>query len=227
MNPNIRGRIIAARHKHLLALEREYRQLLKAHYNAPLIEVDEPYQRGWVRSLHLRDDITRRKDAPTLKAILHQINVYQYCRNKNFTQRNGQTRKIEPIGHHSKRFTHQEWQRLSWADTYKKYFEYQLVSESKRAGEIRWNHKYVFKFEYYFVSKIEKNIVTHQRASLPEVQARIQEIRNYMDTHLGWKTLNHLLGHKNWVASYYQRHSRKNARTLTLDILDALNHQSD
>lgn len=145
MNLNRRGQRITARDKHLLGLYKEYLKLSRVQSSAPLIELDEPYQRGWVRFFRLRDDASRREDASTLKEILDKINVYQYCRKGTFTQKNKKTGTEEPIGHNPKRYIVNEWHLNKWPPIYHKYFEIRLVTERNRKNQLEGYHSKTYK----------------------------------------------------------------------------------
>ena len=171
-----RGRLITAKDKRLLSLQCEYNKLWDAKSSVPLLKLDEPYQRGWVRFFRLRDDALRRKDSDKLIAILKKINIVQYCRRGAFMQYNPRTGKTEPIGHYPKVFTMGEWNRLSWAEDFKRYFEMRLVTQYNRRRQLARNQCYVFIYPFYLVSHVEKYFVTHQRVAIPEIESRIAEI---------------------------------------------------
>lgn len=207
MNTNSRGHRIAAQDKHLLSLHKEHRKLLNVQRSAPLIELDEPYQRGWVRFFRLRDDASRREDAETLKEILDEINVYQYCRKGTFTQKNKKTGVEEPIGHNPKKYNVKEWCLYKWPPIYHKYFEIRLVTERNWRNQLVRNQRYVFKYPFYFVSHIEKHFVTHQRVGMPEIDARLAEIEDCLYQQDIQGRLDNLLGFK------YRWHPQRVARS--------------
>lgn len=189
-----RGRAMATRDKQLLSLHREYRKLLDIKHSAPLLELDEPYQRGWVRFFRLREDASHRKDVDKLLEILDKINVFQYCRKGTFMQCNPRTGKTEPIGHHPKIYNVGEWEKLAWSGDYARYFEIRLVTELNWKNQPVRNQRYVFIYPFYFVSHIEKHFVTHQRVAMPDIEKRIAEIENYFEQHQCWSRLNKLFG---------------------------------
>ncbi|MGJ8640457.1 MAG: hypothetical protein ACSHYA_13805 [Opitutaceae bacterium] len=197
MNRFRRGCNIAARDKHYLALYREYLKLLKVESDAPLIELDTPYQRGWVRYFRLREDALTRDDAGTLKEVLERVNVYQYCRKGTFTQKHGKSKKLVPIGHHLKWFTVNDARWLKWPERYKKYFELRLLTQVNCNNQIVRNHRCVFMYPQYCVSHIEKYYVTHRRVCMPEVVSRIAELEEYFEQNLVREKLASLSGCSN------------------------------
>lgn len=194
MNSITRGRAVTAKDKQYRALYREYRKLLQIKQSAPIIELDEPYQRGWMRCFYLRHDASRRDDVKTLKEILNILNVYQYCRKGTFTQKNGRTKAVSPIGHHLKNYSIDAWKKQKETNTYDKYFEMRLVSELNWKHQIVRNQKYVFKYPFYFVSTIEKHFVTHRVTAMPEVETRIAEIETHFDHNQILSRLDNLRG---------------------------------
>lgn len=228
MNSLHRGRTITAKDKHYRSLYKEYRKLLDVQRSAPLIEIDEPYQRGWVRFFKLRDDASRRSDAATLTEILKRVNVYQYCRKGTFMQKNQKTKSYEPIGHYPKRYTIKEWSRLEWLESYRKYFEARLVTERNWKNQWVRNQRYVFKYPFYFVSCTEKHFVTHHRVKLPDVESRITEIMNYFDQHQVWHRLHHLNGERCRWRTCYDETARPNINYQAIrEGLEELNPNND
>lgn len=228
MNSLHRGHSITAKDKYYRSLYKEYQKLLNIQRSAPLIEIDEPYQRGWVRFFRLRDDASRRIDAPALTEILKRVNVYQYCRNGTFMEKNPKTGISEPIGHHPKRYSKKDWSRLGWPESHQKYFETRLVTERNYKNQWVRNQRYVFKYPFYFVSCTEKHFVTHQRVNLPDVESRITEIMNYFDHHQVWHRLHHLFGERCRWRSCYDERARPNATyQAILEGLEELNTNDD
>lgn len=185
--------------KELLKLEREHNRLCKLSWHAPLVKLAHPYQNGWLKGFQLRDDISRRTDAAIFRRILTKINTIIFCRTKNFVKRNGETmaHDIDVIGKN-------EWEGLNWPEHYKKYFIFGYVKHNNRMIEC-----YRFAYPYYFVEKITPHFVTHQRAVIPEVESRKQEIRNKLGRGL-WNRLDNLHGRRkgsdDWRLSKIRTH---------------------
>lgn len=214
MNSKNRGRMIMARDKHLLSLYKEYNKLENLQREAPLIELDEPYQRGWVRSFRLREDAQRREDRDTLLEILERVNVKQYCRKGTFMQKNRKTGKVVPIGHNPKRYSRKEWSRLDWKEEHRKYFDMRLVSEPNIKGEWVLNHRYVFIYPFYLESYIEKHFITHRRVATPEIDARLAEIDNFFDQ---VQALSRIYNIKGWTWHWrYEKDHKKRERDLAI-----------
>ena len=202
--------MIMARDKHLLSLYKEYNKLNSLQREAPLVELDEPYQRGWVRSFRLREDAQRREDRDTLLEILERVNVKQYCRKGTFMQKNRKTGKVVPIGHNPKRYSRKQWSELDWKEEYRKYFDMRLVSEQNIKGEWVLNQRFVFIYPFYFESYIEKYFITHRRVATPEVDSRLEYVSRFLDNPTEWGRIHRLKGWKhNWHWGYEKDHKKR------------------
>lgn len=69
-------------HKEYLRLNRRLKELYTLKRKLPLIELDKPYQAGWLVYNDFRDDIKRRLDFPRIKEAVNLVSVPVYTRNK-------------------------------------------------------------------------------------------------------------------------------------------------
>ncbi|MCJ8154808.1 hypothetical protein MKJ01_13635 [Chryseobacterium sp. SSA4.19] len=53
----------------------------------PLVPLDQPYQRGFVRFFVVRDDVKRSKDGDFFKGILDKINTKMYSETRKFLKK--------------------------------------------------------------------------------------------------------------------------------------------
>ena len=194
MNMTRRGSQKTARDKHLLALDREHSRLFQAKYNAPIVPLEKPYQRGWIRYFKLTDEALKREDAKILKEVLDRINVVQYSNTRDFSKTR-KTRK-NPYGpEHQLRvfnYTCLIFARLRLE--LKLYFLMRFLYRLNRKGRFSKNRYFVFRMPHLFESVVEKNMVTHQRVVLPEVEARISEIDRYLSEKKAWGRIDNLRG---------------------------------
>ncbi|MCJ7933779.1 MAG: hypothetical protein MUW56_09125 [Chryseobacterium sp.] len=63
------------------------KELWKTRRNIPLLPLDQPYQRGFVRYLVLKDEVKRFKDGDFFKGILKKINTYMYSESRKFLKK--------------------------------------------------------------------------------------------------------------------------------------------
>lgn len=79
-----RASSIKAKHKYWLSLLRESQDIRRILCEAPLIELDQPYQRGLVRYYRLTDEAMLRHDVKSLQEALYYVQHVQCCRRGDF-----------------------------------------------------------------------------------------------------------------------------------------------
>src|SRR5688572_30221528 len=79
----------ASRDKHLLRLERELNRLRQAHWHAPVVPLEHPYQRGWVKTFTLREDALHHPEVLVFTTVLATVNDRIHSRMRDFVRRNG------------------------------------------------------------------------------------------------------------------------------------------
>ncbi|WDF54353.1 hypothetical protein [Mucilaginibacter sp. KACC 22063] len=72
--------------KQLLHTERELKRLQDIKSNQPLVPLDKPYQKGWVRKFVLRPEIQKSEKAEFYQEILDKINSSQRHYDQSFKQ---------------------------------------------------------------------------------------------------------------------------------------------
>ena len=70
--------------KQLISLYRKNYELGRRFREIQLVPLESPYQKGWVRSFVLRDDVARSAKAPFFEKLLEKINTEDYCGWKSF-----------------------------------------------------------------------------------------------------------------------------------------------
>ena len=109
----------AGREKRLRALEREVNRLRHAQGNAPIIPLERPFQRGWVKFYVLEDRVSQRPDAAVFRAMLAEINRRVYARERSFIARDGHEVLLRP-----KIIPTREWLKLAWPMSHQRFFGY-------------------------------------------------------------------------------------------------------
>lgn len=189
------------RDKRLLALERELNRLHRAHYHVPIIPLERPYQRGWVKFYVLEERVRRRPDASLFGAILQAVNQRVYCRERNFINRGGQPVVLRP-----RVIPGREWLKLAWPASHQRYFGYGCWRlEDRPWTPVKYRpHIIGFKlFQFWWLrEEIQPHLITHQRVDLPEVRSRIAEIETLFNESNGRARLDWLHGHSRWWRRY-------------------------
>ena len=128
--------------------EKELRRLYEEYCNrwkekkGYVVELEEPYQRGWDRFFVLRDDAKNRNDVKDLREVLKMLNYTVHCSRRNFTEKNWKTRKFEPITQVLK--TIDESTYLSLSEKHRSYFVQRYIRDDKYRSK-KWILRYIFK----------------------------------------------------------------------------------
>lgn len=197
------------------ALIAEQDELYDIKYQAPLVELDTPYQKGYKKFFVLREATTRRYDAHIISRILKKINNYVFFEKPDFkkkvkSHRDHRGRRIaeheriiEPslgwIGPHA-------WEKLSENDKkdFKKYlsslqFRHVMAQSLSRSGGstnvLTYAKGYFCLYPWFFETRIEPHFITHVRTLYPNVEARLKEISNTLRKHNLWTRYAKLKGY--------------------------------
>lgn len=72
--------------KQLLRMERELNRLEEIKSNQPVVPLEKPYQKGWIRKFVLRSEVEKSDKAAFYQEILDKINSYQHHYDQSFKQ---------------------------------------------------------------------------------------------------------------------------------------------
>jgi len=173
------------KYKEYLRMEKELDDLREKLYKLPLIPLSEPYQKGWLITIKLRDDIANRKDAnDILKAI--EIGYYK----ERFTNSIEEVKAVR-AGKKSyskivkkKRIAIElvpsikyinEKTYIELPDKIRKYFYLDVFNESYK----KYGYKlYQIKIPYYYITlKVKPNMITHTRQKGGELEERYEFLK--------------------------------------------------
>lgn len=191
----------SARDKRLLALERELHRLWQAQLHAPVIPLERPYQRGWLKFYVLADRIDRRPDAAMFRAMLAQVNHCVYSRERSFINRAGHPMPLRP-----RVIPAREWLKLAWPMSHQRFFGYgHWRLDDQPWTSVRWRqHIMGFKLfhTWWLREEVQPHLVTHQRVEIPQVRARIAEIDAELAATCGRERLGRLHGRSRHWRNY-------------------------
>ena len=164
---------IEKRQAEVRALELEYQKLQLAKWNLGYTDLPKPLRNGLTRSLVLRDDISRRKDAFIYQEILKACKYYVWGRdrkhlNKNWEKYHSNKRDLVYPG--IKLLNSKSYNSLS----HKARLYFIPVNISLYHGFARFY--YCLLSKYHFVSKYERSYLTKQKIEDPAIDKRMQEI---------------------------------------------------
>lgn len=169
----------SSRDKKLLALEREANRLHQAQRDAPIIPLERPYQKGWIKTFALAPDLHRRPDAEVFRTVLAKINNRLWARTREFLNKNG-----EPLVLRPRVISPREWERLRWPASHRRLLAF---------GDWETGDDYFIHFRAWFRRRhrvngysvhrpwwlredIQPHLITHRRVNLPDVETRLAEI---------------------------------------------------
>ncbi len=188
----------AQRDKGLLRLERELNRLHQAQGQAPIVPLEHPYQRGWVKSFVLRPDALHHPEAAIFSAVLTVVNQRVLSRNREFVSSRGHAIVLRP-----RIIPVWEWSRRPWPFSHQRLFVYGRWQTERfyswsthRYSEVEVGFK-LFR-TWWLEEQVQPHLITHKRAELPEVRSRIAEIESYLEANLGRCRLDWLHGRSRW-----------------------------
>lgn len=169
----------ASRDKRLLALEREANRLYQAQREAPIVPLERPYQKGWIKTFALAPDLRRRPDVEVFRTVLAAINNRLWARTREFVNRDGAPLVLRPCVIYQR-----EWERLRWPASHRRLlaFGHWETGDSYHAFFRAWfrrRHRvtgYSVHRPWWLIEDIQPHLITHQRVNLPEVETRLAEI---------------------------------------------------
>ncbi|MGJ8675899.1 MAG: hypothetical protein ACSHX0_00085 [Akkermansiaceae bacterium] len=167
----------------LINLSKERYRLDKMIREAPLVELEEPYQRGWIRYFILTDEALRRKDAERFQALLEYLQNIQHAKHRHFMIQNHQkSRRLRPIKHRLGFLSVSMTIRLKIPDELLSYLvthKRRPIYTRARLNELmlsRYSGQIKVRHPHYFEPKVEPYMITHSRVALPEVESRLAEV---------------------------------------------------
>jgi hypothetical protein len=189
-----RKQFIKDRNQRLRALDKKQWDIHDEMRNLEWIDLPEPMFVGYKRTLELRDDYTRRKDADFYYELLEVVQNDLKCRRKNFTFKCNKTHKWVEHKLYPKVLTHAQFNKLT--DRMKRMF---YAMEDYRTGK----RSYHLIAKFCFVVRTDKNYVTRVKGYNGELVSKYTEIENYMETNGYQNFLNKLHGWGKHYSSYY------------------------
>lgn len=194
----------AAADKELRALERELRVLRRIQWDAPLVPLDQPYQRGWERWFEWTPEALLLDDVERPEKLLEVLQKREVSRWQDFRSYVWKRRKQVPMPHKSPQWSLWSFVRLKLPPELWGNFETHRYGPLNQPGnletlrEIRWGGPISFRHPQWLVSRLGPHWITHRRVAMPEVESRIAEIEAWMDRSGGWQKLGRLHGHRRW-----------------------------
>lgn len=183
-----------ARDKHLLRLERELRRLSQATRDAPIIPLEHPYQRGWIKTYRIRADAYHHPDIAVFQAVFAVVNQAIKSRHYDFTHKNGGFHRLYP-----RIIPPGEWIKRPWPISHQRLFAYghwelEEIFPWRGKHQRHWIKGFRLLRTWWLEEIVLPLMITHQQVELPEVRSRMAEIEAYFTTHRGRERLSRLHG---------------------------------
>lgn len=177
--------------KQLIQLSNTRNELWDKVRALPLVPLETPYQRGWMRTFVLRNDVAISKDSEFFQRLLDKINTVQYSHKKLFQVKKRHRGKKIYVSkpQRLKTLTSCEWSRnsarnwegkeVSFSEKEKTYFAVREVIGYNGRTE----YEYYFTEAWRFVLKTKANLITHTRMKDHDLMSQLRKLENYLDQH--------------------------------------------
>ena len=166
---NLRSRKRIARTDHEKYLRKccdRHPELEKQKRNLPLVPLEKPYQKGYVRFFVLREDVKQGKQADFFATLLEKINTYQYADTRKFQKKKKRRGKRIYVARKQElyAFNQWEWQRAlergKFTEKERAYFaRIECFNRQKDCFETYYEFTEAWRFEL----RVNPNMITHYR----------------------------------------------------------------
>ncbi len=157
-------------------------QLWEMRRNIPLVPLEKPYQRGFVRFFVVRDDVKRSKDGVFFEELLKKINTEMYSPDRKFLKKKRKRgRKIYvPKEQRVANIYPWEWDNPKFGLTEK---EKQYFVMKDHYCPIRRSRKVYYEFTEpgRFVLRVKPNIITHYKPLQSDLEKEIDETDSFLN----------------------------------------------
>lgn len=192
------------RYKDFILCKDRFWEINNYRRSMPAVPVKEPYQRGWILYLDLRDDIKRRRDYPSIKRAFNLATVEARTRDVKLIKKIRSKKAYLPISREvgTRRLGFYEFPQL--VKIRKSEYDNLLPSEKKWYDLDSFEEKWAsFRGSYYRLNiplywieiKVKPNIITHSYAINPALEKELAELKKKLDVY--WKEFGH-----NYSTSY-------------------------
>lgn len=209
--------------KELRALFTRRDELFALRKAQPLVQLDEPYQKGWLVYVSLRDDILNTKDAAFfLKLIkkgfkpthyIRKVKDVRYIRKGIYGEIPYEYRRYPHNGYFPTRIKFSQEQVDNMTERERKYFMRRRKNSWDRY--LKNDGFYLHLPKYWYKLKTKPNMVTESRLINSEIESEYQKIWNKITAMDGWNKF--YAGSYNWMYKY-KRHLNKEVTQEEKDI---------
>ena len=156
-------------------------ELWELRRNIPLIPLEQPYQKGFVRFFVVRDDVKRSKDGDFFEGILNKINTKMYSSTRKFLKKKRKFGRRIYVDREQKlvQLSIHQWNdpKLGLTTRERQYF---LKKEEYNPFRKRYNVYYEFIEPWRFVLRIKPYMITHYKPLHSDLEKEIDELDSYL-----------------------------------------------
>ena len=208
-------------------------ELEKRRRNLPLVPLEKPYQKGYVRFFVLREDVRQGKQADFFATLLEKINTYQYADNRKFQKKKKRRRKPVYVARKQElyAFNQWEWQRaLERGKFTEKECAYFARIECFNRQKDRFETYYEFTEAWRFELRVKPNMMTHYRPVDIAIERELAKLDKIINDYNNWNIIaNIIYGHSyrySWL--YYEKryNSKEKYKRTPLKEIAALKYHT-
>ena len=183
-------------------------ELEKQKRTMPLVPLEKPYQKGYVRFFVVRDDVKRSKLGDFFENLLAKINTYQYADNRKFQKKKKRRGKRIYLPRKQELLSFRQWE---WVDAIEKG---KLVAEEckyfmkvERYNSVckRFEIYYEFAEPWRFMLRVRPNIITHYRPIKLEIEHELAEQDNFFNDYKNWGNIKKKVFCNGYTWNRYQK----------------------
>jgi hypothetical protein len=157
-------------------------QLWEMKRNIPLVPLEKPYQKGFVRFFVVRDDVKRSKDGSFFEGLLKKINTEMRSPTRKFLKKKRRRgRKIYvPREQRVANIYPHEWDNPKSGLTER---EKQYFIRKDNYCPVRKSYKVYYEFTepWRFILRVRPNIITHYKPLQSDLEKEIDETDSFLN----------------------------------------------
>ncbi len=147
----------------------------------PLVPLEKPYQKGFVRFFVVRDDVMRTKDGTFFNGILNKINTEMYSETRKFLKKKRKSGRRIYVDREQKitSLSTYEWNdpRMGLTDRERQYF---LRTETYCPFRKTTVSSYEFIEPWRFILRVKPYIITHYKPLDSELEKETDELDDFL-----------------------------------------------
>jgi len=194
--------------KYLRECSDRHSELEKQKWNLPLVPLEKPYQKGYVRFFVVRDDVKRSGLGEFFENLLTKINTYQYADNRKFQKKKKRKgrRIYVPRKQELLSFRQREWE---YAIEKGKLVEEEckcfLKVERYNPDCKEFETYYEFAEPWRFILRVRPNIITHYRPIDFEIENELAGLNKVLDDYKNWGIIQKKVYHGGYSWNRFQK----------------------